>query len=133
MLSAWLDAFRLGSVESLEALFAEDVVWEGPIPGTICRGRRETLARIGRWIEHPPRITKLEAAELAGESDNTLWEIFLHRLYLRRRRRLPRVVLTAEGPDFFDLTEDQAQTPRERVTIVATVKDGRVIHMQGLA
>jgi ketosteroid isomerase-like protein len=109
VLGAFLEAHRSGRTDALTALLAEDVVWEGPVPGTRCNNRNEAMDILGRRFaaDHRLRITHLEAVE---DGD--------------------RVVIAALGPDFHP---DGEAGPEGELYLVFTVQDGRVVRMRGMA
>lgn len=107
VLGAFLDAQRTGRADALTALLAEDVVWEGPVPGTRCSNRTEAMDILARRFasERRLRITRLEAVE---DGD--------------------RVVIAALGPDFHPGGE---AGPEGEVYLVFTMQNGRVVRMRG--
>jgi hypothetical protein len=62
LIRVWAEAVWNQRPEQAAPLLAEDVVWEGALPGTICRGRGEVLGLLRGW-DRPPRLTRLEAFE----------------------------------------------------------------------
>ena len=107
VLGAWLDAHRSGTADAIAAILDEDAQWEGPVRGALCANRREIVTLIGRQAAYAPRLTRLEAFE-AGD----------------------HVVICAEGPD---LHPGGDAGPEGLAYLVFTVRDGRVVHMRGVA
>ena len=107
ILSAWAHVLRTGATAELAAILDPDVVWQGILPGQICRGRDEVLDILGRNRPRPPRITRLEAQE-SGE----------------------RVAVFVEGPDFPAGDPLPAGAPR---SLVLTFRGGKVVEMRSFA
>jgi len=108
VLGAFLDAQRSGDLTALDALMHDDIVWEGPMPGTRCNGRRQAMEFLGRRFgpDRRMRIARLEAVE---DGD--------------------RVVVAALGPDFHPGGD---AGPEGELYLVFTLRDGRVVHMRGV-
>jgi len=109
VLGAFLDAQRNGNLDTLKALLHKDIVWEGPIPGTRCDGRRQAMQFMRRRFggDRRMRFARLEAVE---DGD--------------------RVIVTAQGPDFHPGGD---AGPEGELYLVFTLRDARVVRMQGVA
>jgi SnoaL-like domain len=101
---AWLQD---GDVAGLNALFAEDAVWQGIQPGQICEGRREIVGRLGRAGSRGLRLTGIEVREVGD-----------------------RIVVHAESPDLPETEDLAAGDPR---TLAFTFRKGVVVRLETLA
>jgi hypothetical protein len=112
VLAVWGEMSHTHTLAPLVDAMAEDVVWQGLLPGLVCHGRNEVRdvlgsARGGRL----PRVTRMEAEE-AGD----------------------RVVLTVEGPDFGPGPAGSALEPVGGPrTLVLSFEDGRIVRMESFA
>ncbi len=112
VLALWGELAQSQTMAPLADAMAEDVVWQGLLPGLVCQGRdqvRDVLgsARGGRL----PRVTRM-AAEEAGD----------------------RVIVTVEGPDFGPGPAGSALEPAGGPrTLVLSFEDGRVVQMESFA
>ena len=102
----WLDAQRRGDVEAMAARLAPDVVHQGVRDELVCRNRDQVLANVrGRGGRVPP----VEALELLAAGDYVVMSI-----------RAPGIGVPAVDGD----------EPRGQATIVFTLRDGLIVHMQ---
>jgi hypothetical protein len=103
----WVDARRRGDVASLTARMASDVQHVGIRPGMLCRNRDEVVSLVRRAGPIP---TDVDAFELLAAGEN--------------------VVLSIRGPGIGVPAEEDSDVPRGQATIVFTVRDGVIVHMQ---
>jgi ketosteroid isomerase-like protein len=107
VIGAFVEAYTAGSLEAMRVLLAEDVVWDGPMPGTRCGDRGDVMAMLGRRFG-PGRAMPVTWMEAVEDGD--------------------RVVIAASGPDFHP---DGVAGPPGEVFLVFTLRDGRIVHMRG--
>jgi hypothetical protein len=103
----WVDARRLGDVGRLASRMAPDVQHVGIRPGMLCQNRDEVVSLVRRAGPIP---TDVDAFELLAAGD--------------------RVVLSIRGPGIGVPAEEDSDVPRGQATIVFTVRDGVIVHMQ---
>jgi SnoaL-like domain len=106
IIGAWIALFQRGSIDALESLLDEKVVWQGMFPGEVCKDRRQVLGMLVHSRSRAPRITRIEAEENGDQ-----------------------VAISVDGPDFQADDRLPAGGPR---SLVFTFRDGRVIRMQSL-
>jgi hypothetical protein len=102
----WVDARRRADVDMLASRLAPDVQHVGIRPGMICRNRDEVMAMIGSGGRAPD----VDALELVAAGDH--------------------VVLSVRGPQIGVPAVADSDVPRGQATIVFTVLDGVITHMQ---
>jgi len=114
VLGAFFGAMRTGSTDPIRDVLSPDIVWKGRFPGLECSGPDAVIGFLSRGLLQGRRITKLEGSESGDQ-----------------------VAITAYGPDFEDFNpadyEDPPAEPtmRESATLIFTVRDGLIVHMQG--
>lgn len=102
----WLEAIRRGDRETMRSRLAEDVVHAGVLPAWICRGPDEVIEMAGRLVDAVPQV---DAIELVAAGD--------------------RVVLSVRGPRIGPALDEDGP-PRGQASIVFTLRDGLIVHMQ---
>ena len=107
ILGAWTEMLRSGDTESMAAILAEDVIWQGVLPEQICTNRDQVLDVLVRNRGRAPRLTKIEAAEFGD-----------------------RVAVSVEGPDFEDDDEPGRSGPP---SLVFTFQNGRIVRMESMS
>jgi ketosteroid isomerase-like protein len=102
----WLDAIRRGDMDCLAARLAPDVVHQGVRADDVCRGRDAVLERMRSHSAQPPEVSAIELID-AGD----------------------QVVLSVRAPEVGVSLEDDGPA-RGQATILFTLRDGMIVHMQ---
>jgi ketosteroid isomerase-like protein len=105
--SDWLDALRRGDVDRIAARLDPAVVHQGVRPELVCRGRDAVVERVRRMAQQPPDVTAVELIEV-GE----------------------HVVLSVRASGVGVPEDPEATGDRGQATIVFTLDDGQIVHMQ---
>jgi hypothetical protein len=103
----WVNARRRADLDALASRLAPDVQHVGIRPGMICRNRDEVVALARNF---GPRLPQVDVLELVAAGD--------------------RVVLSIRGPEIGVPAVEDSDAPRGQATIVFTVRDGLITHMQ---
>jgi hypothetical protein len=103
----WVDARRRADVDTLTSRLAPDVQHVGIRPGMLCRNRDEVVSLVRRG---GPITAHVDAFELLAAGE--------------------KVVLSVRGPGIGVPAVDESDVPRGQATIVFTVRDGLIVHMQ---
>jgi hypothetical protein len=103
----WVDARRRSDIDVLTARMAPDAQHVGIRPGMLCRNRDEVVSLVRRAGPIP---TDVEAFELLAAGEH--------------------VVLSIRGPGLGVPAEEDSDEPRGQATVVFTVRDGVIVHMQ---
>jgi hypothetical protein len=103
----WVDARRRADVDAITSRLSADVQHVGIRPGMLCRNRDEVVSLVRRAGPIP---TDVDAFELLAAGD--------------------KVVLSVRGPGLGVPADEESDVPRGQATIVFTVRDGVIVHMQ---
>ncbi|MDQ1532990.1 MAG: SnoaL-like domain [Actinomycetota bacterium] len=103
----WLDAMRRGDVDRMAGRLAPDVVHQGIRPELICPDRKAVIARLRDRAGRRPDVTAIELVE-AGD----------------------QVVMSVRGEMIGVPADAASDQPRGQATVVFTLREGRIVHMQ---
>ncbi len=104
VVEAWTALIRGGNVDALTRLLDEQVTWRGLLPQYVCHNREEVMGLLERYRARPPRLTRLEAEEVAD-----------------------RVAVSVDGPDSPETDIQAAGSPR---SLVFTFRGGKIVLME---
>ena len=105
--SDWLDALRRGDIDRIAARLDPAVVHQGVRPELVCNGREAVVERVRVMARQPPEVTAVELVEV-GE----------------------HVVLSVRATGVGVPEDPDATDSRGQATIVFTLHDGQIVHMQ---